>query len=80
MAAHDYGAGSALSHATSESGSAQPELVTQNKQQRRFRIDGHDVLPTINIQSDLLHRDGVALMLLFHETASVLRQSFVTNP
>jgi hypothetical protein len=37
------------------------------------------VLLTIHIQSDL-HRDGVAHLLLLRETASVLRQSFVTDP
>jgi hypothetical protein len=36
LAAHDYSAGCALRHATSESGSAQLKLVVQNKQQRRF--------------------------------------------
>jgi hypothetical protein len=56
LAAHDYSAGSALSHATSESGSAQPKLIVQNKQQRGLRINHHDVPLTIHIQSDFLHR------------------------
>jgi hypothetical protein len=80
FAAHNYGAGSALSHATSESRATQSKLVTQNKQQRRFRINRHDVLLTIHIQGDLLHWDGVALLLFSCETASVLRQSFVNHP
>jgi hypothetical protein len=56
LAVHDYSAGSALSHATSESGSAQPKFIVQNKQQGRFRINRHGVLLTIHIQSDGLHR------------------------
>jgi hypothetical protein len=56
LAAHDYSAGSALSHATSESGSAQPKLIVQNKQQGRFRINRYDVLLTIHIQGNVLHR------------------------
>jgi hypothetical protein len=81
LAAHDYCAGSALSHATSESRSAQSELVIQNKQQGRFWINRHEVLPTIHIQGDLLHPNGVApLLLLPRETASVLRQSFENAP
>jgi hypothetical protein len=56
LAAHDYSAGPALGHATSESGSTQPKLIVENKQQRGFRINRHDVPLTIHIQSDFLHR------------------------
>jgi hypothetical protein len=49
LAAHDYSAGSALSHSTSESRSTQPKLVVQNKQQWHFWIDFHEVLLAVHI-------------------------------
>jgi hypothetical protein len=70
FAAHDYGAGSALRHATSESGSAQPKLVAQNKQQRRFWINRHDVRVTIHMQGDLVHRNEVAPWLFVRDRIS----------
>jgi hypothetical protein len=64
LAAHDYSAGSALSHSTSESRSTQLKLVVQNKQQWRFWIDFHEVLLAVHIQGDLLpHRTGLLLYL-----------------
>jgi hypothetical protein len=64
LAAHDYSAGSALGHSTSESRSTQPKLVVQNKQQWRFWIDFHEVLLAVHVQCDLLpHRTGLLLCL-----------------
>jgi hypothetical protein len=76
LAAHDYSAGSALSHATTESGSAQPKLVVQNKQQGRFWINRHHVLLTIHIQGDL-HRIGLLLDIFpLAKSDQLLGQSF----
>jgi hypothetical protein len=63
LAAHDNGAGSALSHATSESGSAQPQFVIQNKQQRRFWINRQGVVLAVHIQRDLSHQTVFPLLL-----------------
>jgi hypothetical protein len=79
LAAHDYSAGSALSHATTESGSSQPKLVVQNKQQRRFWINRHHVLLTVHIQGDL-HQMGLLLILFPCEIGPALRQSFENHP
>jgi hypothetical protein len=69
LTAHDYSAGSALSHSTSESRSTQPEFVIQNKQQRRFWIDFHKVLPAVHIQGDLLpHRTSLLLSFFLRAT------------
>jgi hypothetical protein len=60
LPAHDYSAGSALSHATPESRSAQSKLVVQNKQQRRLWINRHDMMLAIYIQGNL-HPNGLFL-------------------
>jgi hypothetical protein len=73
LAAHDYSAGSALSHSTSESRSTQTKLVVQNKQQRRCGIDFDDVLLSVHMQGDLLpHRKG--LLLRFFEAGQCAKR------
>jgi hypothetical protein len=79
LPAHDYSAGSALSHATTESGSAQPKIVVQNKQQRRFWINRHHVLLTIHIQGDL-HRMRLLLILSPAKSDQLLGPSFENDP
>jgi hypothetical protein len=55
LAAYDHSAGAALSHSTAESRAAQPKLVVENEEERRFWINRQGVLTAVHFQGDLLH-------------------------
>src|ERR1700734_2330254 len=59
LAAHDHSAGPALRHAAAKPRSTQAKLVVENKQQRRIRIDFHQVLTAVHFESDLLHKTSL---------------------
>ena len=55
LAADDNGAGATLRHPATEPGSTQAQIVVEDKQERRFRINRDGMLMTVYIQRYLLH-------------------------
>jgi hypothetical protein len=62
LAAQNHSAGPALCHTASKLGAAQPDLITQNEEQRRFRFQLYGVQLAIHFEGNLIHRNLLAHM------------------